>query len=247
MFFNKKIKNHRISLLSQKIGLLKRIGLNFLIIKKFDRNFSNYSPEKFIDYIIFKKIKTKFLYVSKNFKFGKNRKGNIKTLKRFEEKAGFKTIITQPLKNLKKTISSTLIRKKISKGQIIYANNLLGRKWSITGKVVRGDMRGRKIGFPTCNINLNNYIVPKLGVYSVLINSNKFKKKRGIANIGYRPTFNGQNLILEVNIFNFNQNLYDKKLTISFEKFIRSEKKFKNLEQLKKQIKIDINLAKKNV
>ncbi len=105
-------------------------------------------------------------------------------------------------------------------------------------------MRGRKIGFPTCNINLNNYIVPKLGVYSVLINSNKFKKKRGIANIGYRPTFNGQNLILEVNIFNFNQNLYGKKLTISFKKFIRSEKKFKNLEQLKKQIKNDIKKVK---
>ena len=104
--------------------------------------------------------------------------------------------------------------------------------------------RGRKIGFPTCNINLKDYIVPKLGVYSVLAITNQFKKK-GIANIGYRPTFNGQNLILEVNIFGINKNLYNKDIKVDFVKFIRAEKKFKNLEHLRKQIKIDIKQARK--
>ena len=103
--------------------------------------------------------------------------------------------------------------------------------------------RGRKIGFPTCNINLNNYIIPLLGVYAVKVKGSNFNNK-GIANIGYRPTFNGQNLLLETNIFGINKNLYNKEISISFKKFIRLEKKFKNLEHLKNQIKIDIKKAR---
>jgi riboflavin kinase/FMN adenylyltransferase len=120
---------------------------------------------------------------------------------------------------------------------------LLGRNWSIEGKVVKGNQRGRKIGFPTCNIRLNDYVLPKLGVYAVLVENNLFKKK-GIANIGFRPTFNGKKLFLEVNIFGINLNLYNKMLKISFIKFIRREKKFKGVIQLKQQIKKDITLAK---
>ena len=136
-----------------------------------------------------------------------------------------------------------MIRKKISMGKIKEINKLLGRQWTIIGKVVKGKRRGRKIGFPTCNIKLKNYIVPKLGVYSVIVKTKQFKK-RGIANIGYRPTFNGQNLLLEVNIFGIDKNLYNKEIEINFLKFLRPEKKFKGLEQLKKQIKIDIIHAK---
>ena len=131
-------------------------------------------------------------------------------------------------------------------GRIYDANKLLSRPWCVKGKVIRGKKRGRKIGFPTCNVELKNYILPKIGVYFVQIETKHFKR-RGIANVGYRPTFNGQNLILEVNIFGINKNLYNKEINVDFIKFIRSEKKFKNLEQLKKQIKIDIIQAKKNV
>ena len=112
------------------------------------------------------------------------------------------------------------------------------------GRVIKGEQRGRKIGFPTCNIKLNSYIIPKLGVYSVQVQINKLKK-RGIANIGYRPTFSGKSLLLEVNIFGIKKNLYKKILNISFIKFIRAEKKFKNINQLKDQIKKDIISAKK--
>tara|TARA_B100000575_G_scaffold243071_1_gene206645 strand:- start:66 stop:515 length:450 start_codon:yes stop_codon:yes gene_type:complete len=146
----------------------------------------------------------------------------------------------------KKIISSTLIRSKIHSGRILESTNLLGRLWSIKGKVIKGMRRGSKIGFPTCNIKLNDYIIPKLGVYSVVVESDNFKKQ-GIANVGYRPTFNGQNLLLEVNIFGIDKNLYNKELKVYFKRFIRSERKFKGLEQLKKQIKIDITQAKKNV
>ncbi len=246
MFFNPKIKNHRINSLTQKKNYLNKFKIDFLVIIKFNKLFSLLSAEHFIKKIIYKKIKSKYVFVSKNFKFGRNRKGNINTLKKFESIFQFKTIITSPLRSSKKTISSSLIRKKISLGKIKEANKLLNRPWCIKGKVIKGQRRGRMIGFPTCNIKLNDYIVPKLGVYSVIFETNNFKKK-GIANIGYRPTFNGQNLLLEVNIFGINKNLYNKEVNINFIKFIRSEKKFKGLEQLKKQIKIDIIQAKKNV
>ena len=165
-------------------------------------------------------------------------------MKKFEEKFNYKNIITHPYKKNKKTISSTFIRKKIRTGKIDLVNKLLNRKWCIRGKVIKGEKRGRKIGFPTCNMTLNSYVVPKLGVYAVKVNSNKLNKD-GVANIGYRPTFNGQNLLLETNIFGINKNLYNKVINISFKKFIRPEKKFKNFEYLKKQIKIDIKQAKK--
>ena len=244
MFFNKKIKNHRINSLEQKKQQLKKFKLDFLIIIKFDKRFSSLSAEEFIKKIIFKKTKCKFLYVSKNFKFGFKRQGNIKTLKKFEKNYNFKNIVTKPFKKNNKTISSTFIRKKIRLGKIVEINKLLNRNWTIAGKVIKGQKRGRKIGFPTCNLKLNDYVVPKLGVYAVKVQSNNFTKN-GIANVGYRPTFNGQNLLLETNIFGINKNLYNKEISISFKKFIRPEKKFRNLKYLKKQIQLDIKQAKK--
>jgi riboflavin kinase / FMN adenylyltransferase len=243
MFFNSKIKNHRINSLEQKKSQLKKLRLDFLIIIRFNKNFSLLSAEQFIKKIIYNKTKCKFLYVSKNFKFGYKRQGTVQTLKKFEKLYGFEILITSPYNENKKITSSTLIRKKIVTGKIQEANKLLNREWAVKGKVIKGEKRGRKIGFPTCNVRLNNYIVPRLGVYAVRVKGLKFYKK-GIANIGFRPTFNGKNLLLETNIFGINKNLYNKEISISFRKFIRPEKKFKDLEHLKKQIKIDIKKAK---
>ena len=243
MFFNQKIKNHRINSLNQKIYHLKKMKLDFLIIIKFNKIFSSITAKEFIEKIIYKKINCKYVYISKNFKFGFKRKGNSKTLKFFENKFGYKSVITKPYKKVKKIISSTMIRKKIASGKINEANKLLGRRWCIEGKVIQGKKRGRKIGFPTCNLKLNNYIMPKPGVYAVKVDNNNFVKK-GIANIGFRPTFNGQSLLLETNIFGINRNLYNKVISVHLKNFIRKEKKFKNIEELKKQIKIDIQKAK---
>ena len=243
MFFNSKIKSHRINSLEQKKIQLKKLKIDFLIIIKFNKKFSLFTAEKFIKKIINNKTKCKFLYVSRNFKFGYKRQGNIQILKKFEKLYNFKTLIIKPYEKNKKIISSTLIRKKIVSGKIQEANKLLNREWNIKGKVIKGQKRGRKIGFPTCNVKLNNYIVPRLGVYAVKVRGSKFNKK-GIANIGLRPTFDGKNLLLETNIFGINKNLYNKEINVSFRRFIRPEKKFKDLEHLKKQIKIDIKQAK---
>ena len=244
MFFNKIIENHRINSLEQKKSQFKKLKIDFLIIIKFTKKFSRLTAEKFIEKIIFKKTKCKYLYVSKNFKFGFKRQGNIKTLKKFEKKYNFQNIVTKPYKKSSKIISSTILRKKIRLGQIVEVNKLLNRYWSINGKVIKGQRRGRKIGFPTCNLKLSDYVVPKLGVYAVKVKSKNFYKN-GIANIGYRPTFKGRNLLLETNIFGINENLYNKVITVNFKKFIRPEQKFRNLNYLKKQIKLDIKKAKK--
>ena len=243
MFFNKKIKNHRINSLDQKINQFKKLKLDFLIIRKFNKKFSRLTAEKFIEKIIFKKTKCKYLYVSNNFRFGFKRKGNIRTLKKFEKKFNYRNLIIKPFKKKNKVISSTLIRKKIREGKIKEANKLLNRNWTVDGKVTKGKKMGRKIGFPTCNLKMGNYVIPRLGVYAVKVKTSDFNKN-GVANVGYRPTFNGQNLLLETNIFGINRNLYNKVISVSFKKFIRPEKKFKNLNYLKKQIKFDIKKAK---
>ena len=244
MFFNKRNRDHRINSLHQKKIQFEKLKLDFLAIIKFNNKFSKLTAEQFIKKIIYKKTKCKYLYISRNFKFGFKRRGNIQTLKKFEKEFGYKSIITNPFKKNNKTISSTLIRKKIRAGKIKEINELLNRKWCIEGKVVKGKKRGRKIGFPTCNMSLSNYVIPKLGVYAVKVNFGNFNKD-GVSNIGYRPTFKGQSLLLETNIFGINKNLYNKVIGVSFKKFLRPEKKFKNIEYLKKQIKFDIEQAKK--
>jgi len=243
MFFNKNIKNHRINSLKQKILDLKKLKLDFLRIIKFNKKFSKLSPQQFIKNIIYKDLNPKFIFVSRNFRFGKNRGGNVKTLKKNEKYFFYKTIITKPLKKNKRVLSSSIIRANISAGRVAKVRNFLGRNWRVSGRVIKGRKRGRKIGFPTCNIKLDDYVLPKLGVYSVKVKTKKFNRK-GIANIGYRPTFNGKSLLLEVNIFGIKKNLYKKVIEVDFIKFIRGEKKFKSINELKMQIKKDIKKAK---
>ena len=246
MFFNKKLKNYRISNLNQKINIFKKFKVDFVINKKFDKKFSKIKCNKFISEIIYKKLNPKIIFVSNNFRFGNKREGDVKLLKLLEKKYNYKIINPPTLKKKNKTISSTLIRKLLADGKLNLANNYLNRNWSIEGVVKKGRNMGKKIGFPTCNIDIENYVIAKPGVYAVkvnILNSNKILK--GIANLGYRPTFNQKKILLEVNIFNFSRNLYNKKLTVEFIKFIRSEKKFKGIDQLKKQIKLDLKSAKR--
>ena len=246
MFFNKKLKNYRISNLNQKLSIFKKFKVDFVINKKFDKKFSKIKCNNFISEIIYKKLNPKIIFVSNNFRFGNKREGDVKLLKLLEKKYNYKIINPPTLKKKNKTISSTLIRKLLTDGKLNLANNYLNRNWSIEGVVKKGRNMGKKIGFPTCNIDIENYVIAKPGVYAVkvnILNSNKILK--GIANLGYRPTFNQKKILLEVNIFNFSGNLYNKKLTVEFIKFIRGEKKFKGMDQLKKQIKLDIKSAKR--
>ena len=246
MFFNPNLKNFRLSNLNQKIENLGKLNVDFVIIKKFDRKFSKTKSISFIKETLGKKINPKFIFVSNNFRFGNKREGDVKQLMKYESLCNYKIIKPQPLVIKKKVISSSLLRKYLQSGKLNHVNKLLNRNWSIEGKIQKGRQLGTKIGFPTANLDINNYILAKPGVYAVKVKKKKSSKYiRGIANLGYRPTFNGKKILLEVHLFNFSENLYNKYLKVEFLKFIRVEKKFKNVDQLRKQIKVDLEIAKK--
>ena len=245
MFFNKKIKNFRISNFDQKIDLLKNLDVDFIINKKFDNKFSKIKSSSFIKEIIYKKLNAKFIFVSNNFRFGNKREGDVSQLINYEIQYGYKIIKPEPLKIKDKVASSSLIRNFLEEGFLDKANKLLKRNWCVIGKVEKGRQVGKKIGFPTCNIDIKDYVLAKPGVYAVRVYKKNSKSPiKGIANLGYRPTFNQKKLLLEVHLFNFSGNLYNKYLSVELLRFIRKEKKFKNVDQLRKQIKSDLLIAK---
>jgi len=247
MYFNHKIKNFRISNIIQKNKILKDLGIDFVITKKFDEKFSKIKANFFIKDILYKKLNAKYIFVSNNFRFGNKREGDVKQLIRSEKTYNYKIIKPKPLILKNKVISSSFIRKLLEKGKLKKVNSLLNRKWSIEGVVQRGRQQGKKIGFPTCNIDIKDYVIAMPGVYAAKVRQQNVKKPlKAIANLGYRPTFNQKKILLEVHIFNFSGNLYNKYLSVEFIKFIRKEKKFKNVNQLRKQIQIDLKIAKKN-
>ena len=247
MFFNKTLKNFRISDPNQKNIILKKLGADFVITKRFDKSFSKINYYQFIKKILFKKLNAKYIFVSSNFRFGNKREGNVNNLIQYEKFFEYKIVNPKPLIKKKRIISSTLIRKFLENGLINKVNNLLKRNWSIEGLVEKGRQQGKKIGFPTCNIDIKDYIIAKPGVYAVRV---KFKNDKefikGIANLGYRPTFGQKKILLEVHLFNFSRNVYNKYLSVEFLKFIRREKKFSSVDKLRKQIQFDLKVAKRS-
>ena len=248
MFFNKNIKNHRLVSENQKLKLLKKNKVDFVINIKFNKNFSKIKAEDFIKNIIYKKLNIQLLAVSNNFKFGRNRKGDVSLLKKFSKKYGYKLLNIKPYKKLKKIVSSTVIREYLQTGHINFANKLLSKTWFVEGIVKRGKKIGRKLGYRTCNINIKNYILPKSGIYAVRVMIGKKNKiYKGISYLGSRPTFAGKEIILETNIFNIKKNLYKKKLRIFFIKFLRKDLKFRNSKYLIRQMNKDVIYAKKGL
>ena len=246
MFFNKRLKNFRISSVEQKIKFLSKLKVDFIITKKFDKKFSKIKALNFIKDILKKKLNSKFIFVSNNFRFGNNREGDVNLLIKNEKNYNYKIVKPKPLIKNKIIVSSSLIRNLLENGFLDKANKLLDRNWTVAGIVQMGRQVGKKIGFPTCNIDIKDYVLAKPGVYAVrVLKKNNRKYIKGIANLGYRPTFNQKKILLEVHLFNFSGNLYNKLLSVEFLKFIRAEKKFKNVKQLKAQIKKDLNIAKK--
>jgi len=248
MFFNKKIKNYRLASEDQKLILLKRCGVDFVVNIKFNRKFSKINAEDFIKKIIFQKIKPRSLSVSDNFKFGRKRKGNVNLLKKLSYKYEYKLLNIKAFKYYGNIVSSTRIRKCLQNGQIFSANKLLSRTWFIDGLVRKGKKLGRKLGYRTCNISIKNYIYPKSGIYAVKVKiGHKKKIYGGVAYLGSRPTFGGKDIFLEINIFNIKKNLYKKRLTVYFQKFIRKDRKFKNPVKLISQMNKDVISAKKGL
>ncbi len=228
-----------------KQNLFNKFGIDIYIDFLFDENLSSLAPNEFIKHILYEKLSIKNIIIGSDFKFGKDRKGDLSLLIENSVKYKYKVKIIEPIIDIssKEKFSSSLIREDIKNGLFEKVTKALGRHWHMSGKVIIGDQRARKINFPTANIEPGLHILPLKGVYCVEAIVDK-KKYKGIANFGERPTINGSKVLLETHIFNFDKDIYGKELTVEFLTFIRQEQKFDNFEKLTEQIHKDIITAK---
>jgi riboflavin kinase / FMN adenylyltransferase len=223
--------------IDEKIELFERFGIENVVVVSFNREFSELTSEQFIEKYLIEAIGTKHLVIGYDHRFGRNREGGFEFLKANSDKYGFdvEEITRQDIENI--AVSSTRIRTALQEGNIPVANHFLGRQYSLSGVIVKGKQIGRTIGIPTANIQVRDTakLVPTDGVYGVWVN---YRNDRfgGMMNIGSRPTVDGTYRTIEVNIFDFDKDIYGENLTVEFVEKVRNEQKFSGLEELKSQI-----------
>jgi riboflavin kinase/FMN adenylyltransferase len=230
-----------------KMQLLKQYGVDRVFCVPFNDKLAALNANDFIDKILLQGLHAKHLVIGDDFRFGKNRQGDYHLLQEKGKQLGFDVEKTPTYLVDNQRVSSTRIRQSLADANLLKTQELLGRPYHISGKVCHGDKRGRIIGFPTANIRLKQQIAPTNGVYAVKITGLQEapnEAKCGVANLGLRPTVDGSSYLLEIHLFDFNQNIYGKRISIHFEHFIRPEQKFDDLEALTIQIKQDTETAK---
>lgn len=232
-----------ISIYEEKIELLEKLGIDVLVKIPFTLDFSAMGPRDFVKDILVDLLGAKEIFVGYNYRFGKGRKGNIQMLRDLGSELGFIVREVEQVSLNGEVISSTRIRQLLINGEVEHAARLLGRPYALCGIVVKGDGRGRGLGFPTANIVSRHSIIPSNGVYAVRLFV-RDKYYNGIVNIGLRPTFDAKSMAIEVHIFDFDEDIYGEELTVYFANKIREEKKFQNAEALIRQINADITNAK---
>lgn len=229
-----------LSTFEEKANLIEKMGVDILLKIPFTKEFSEVSSDQFIREILVEKLKTTVLIIGYDHRFGKNREGGFDYLKQNAGDYGFKVkeIPREDIDHL--GVSSTRIRKALDAGEVHEANELLGRYYTMSGFVKDGDRIGRSIGFPTANIDVpESYkLIPADGAYAVYVMFDNVRYQ-GMLNIGWRPTVSGQERRIEVNIFNFDKEIYNMRLTLELVRLLRKEKKFESLHHLKNQLDQD--------
>lgn len=229
-----------LSTIEEKIALFDQLGIDHLIITPFTRAFSELSPEEFIQQVLVDRIGTKKFVIGYDHRFGRNREGSFDFLQKAAPSFGFEVeeIPRQDIDAL--AVSSTRIRNALSKGEVGTATELLGRPYSLSGTVVKGQQLGRTLGYPTANIEVREAykLIPGNGAYAVRVHQDN-RTLSGMLNIGVRPTVDGQSRTIEVNLFDFNQDIYGEHLEIQVIAYLRPEMKFAGIEALVQQLHVD--------
>ena len=230
--------------LKEKVRLMEKLGLeNFLCIR-FTKDFASLSARRFVERILVGSLRAKEVFVGKDYRFGKARKGNVELLSRLGKEFGFRVNVVEPVVVDGILVSSTRIRRMLLEGRVKEAMKLLGRPYKLLGKVVKGAGRGRVLGFPTANIEPENELIPKVGVYCVAVEVENMTHP-GVVNIGFNPTFEEDKRVkIEVHIIDFSGELYNKEIGVSFLKRIRGEIRFSSAEELVKRIAKDVEEAR---
>lgn len=231
--------------LPQRLELIKNLGVDIAVVIKFTERFSRLHPEEFVKKYLADRLGVKKVFVGDDFRFGQNRSGDVGSFEQMGKKFGFLVKHMRPLKKITDKISSSSLRELISNGSLQDAASMLGRNISVSGKVIHGSARGKKLGYPTANIKIDSGILPPQGVYAVRVMLNK-RVFQGMVNIGSRPSFADQNpgVHFEVHILNFRKNIYGHSIKVEFLKKIREEQKFSSLDALISQIRSDENFTR---
>ncbi len=242
-FFAKKLTSStapaRLMRLRDKISALQQIGIDYLLCIRFNQKFAELVPAEFIQSLLVDKLNVKYLSVGDDFQFGYKRSGNFEILQKAGEQFGFSVENSHSHCLGEERISSSLIRQALQRDDLSQAEKMLGKPYSIRGRVAHGNKLGRTIGFPTANIMLNRLVTPIQGVYAVQVETAE-GIFNGIANVGNRPTINGTKPLLEVHLFDFDQSIYGQAIEVRFLKKVRSEIKFASFDELKSQIERDV-------
>jgi riboflavin kinase / FMN adenylyltransferase len=236
-----------ITLYEQKTELIAKTGIDVLICIRFNEAFAAVTAEEFVEDILVRRVGTRTIIIGEDYAFGRNREGDVAFLRECGQKYGFDVIVAQWISDALRAgerISSTRVREVVAAGNVEEAFHLLGRHYQVRGRVVSGRNRGGKLlGFPTANIHLTDELCPRSGVYAVTVDC-KGGAFKGVANIGYSPTFGDNLFTVEVHILDFLQDIYNEPIHVNFIRRIRDEKKFENVEALIRQIKQDIAAAR---
>ncbi len=228
----------------EKDFFLSSLGINYHLVINFNKEFSNINAQTFIEEFLLRKLNIKLCLVGDDFRFGKNRVGDFSLLQENGDKHGFAVEETATIEHNQIRISSTRIRECLQQNNLEETKKLLGRNYSISGKIVRGQQRGRTINFPTINILPNRSKSPVSGVFAVKVKLSG-QTYFGICNAGHKPTVDGREFLFETHIFDFEKDVYEQFAEIDFLKHVRPEKKFNSFEELKDQIEKDVIVAKK--
>lgn len=249
VFFRPETAPFRLTLLPEKARQLETAGVVSLMAFEFNQHMADTGAEEFVTELLLGELEIKHLVVGEGFRFGKARTGDTELLMGIARREGFGVTLVTPFLVDGEVCSSSRVRACLRDGKPGDAAHLLGHWWAIEGPVLKGDQRGRQLGFPTANLSLQDYVEPKFGVYAVRIEiedgDGEVKSRHdGVANIGRRPTFNKEDVTLEVNIFDFAEDIYGKVVRVSMIEFLRPETKFDGLDSLKAQIALDSDRAR---
>lgn len=238
----------RLTRLREKLQVLRRYGVDRLLSLRFDRAMSQMSAEVFIEQLLIAGLDVRYLVVGDDFRFGHRRQGDIAMLRAAGVAHGFQVVEMHTFGIDGRRVSSTRVREALSAGDLREAEQLLGRSYRMSGRIVHGDQRGRTIGFPTANIHLHRRVTPLRGVYAVemygLSGDDVEVPLKGVANVGERPTVNGRRCQLEVHLFDFDREIYGQYVQVEFSARLRDEKRFDSLDELKQQIECDAAAAR---
>jgi len=230
----------RLATLERRVELLRRHGADQVVVEPFTSELAGFSPDRFAKELLAERLDARTVVVGENFRFGARRAGDLDALRRFGEKLGFDLEVAEVIGDDRGPYSSSRVRDAVLRGDLDEATHLLGRRHSLSGFVEQGDQRGRTIGFPTANIGGVTEVLPPHGVYAVFAG-----ERPGVMNLGVRPTVDGKTLRLEVHLFDFDGDLYGAPMRVHLVKRIREEKKFAGLDELKAQIALDAEVARR--